>query len=389
MVAYLDYNSTTPVDRRVLDAMMPAFSDQFGNPSSLHGTGREAAELVDDARVQVAESVGMRPADIIFTSGATEANNLALAGLATRRKLRILVGVTEHKSVLETCSTLNETGHTCIMIPVDEYGVVDLGELESQMATGVDVVSLMAANSETGVLHPWERVASLAMKYGVLFHCDATQAIGKVPFDAGEAGIDMVTLSSHKIYGPKGCGALVATRAARKKISAMIHGGGQENELRSGTQNVPAIVGFGKACEIAASEGLADSARQRMLRDKFEDGLAGRIDGVSVNGRGTARLPNTSNVHIEGALAGAVLTRATGVEASTGSACSSSAVGPSHVLMAMGLDREAADECLRVSVGRRTAVTDVDAAVIEIAEAASFIRDLDKRNVTGGMVRRR
>ena len=333
----------------------------------------EASRLVDDARVQVAESVGMRPADVIFTSGATEANNLALAGLVAWRKLQILVGSTEHKSVLQTCRVLNGTGHTCTIIPVDRDGVVDLGELESQMSKGVDVVSLMAANSETGVLHPWEQVADLAMKYGVLFHCDATQAIGKVPFDAGKAGIDLVTFSSHKIYGPKGCGALIATRDARKRLSAIIHGGGQEKELRSGTLNVPAISGFGAACNLI-SEGIDDSERVESLRDRFESDLTRAIPDVSINGKGVRRLPNTSNVRIEEVPSDALVSRLPTIEIATGSACSSDSPMPSHVLLAMGLDATAAYESFRVSLGRETTPADIDLAVSEIIDTASVIR---------------
>ena len=204
MVAYLDYNSTTPVDPRVLDAMMPAFSDVFGNPSSAqHGTGRQADSIIEDARKKVADAVGMRASDVIFTSGATEANNLAIAGLKTGHANRILVGATEHKSVLQTCRMLSEVGHAITVIPVHRDGTVDLDALESAMSDGADMVSMMAANSETGVIHPIGEIAALAHKHGVLFHCDATQAIGKIPFDANELGIDMITLSSHKIYGPK------------------------------------------------------------------------------------------------------------------------------------------------------------------------------------------
>ena len=372
-MVYLDYNSTTPVDPRVLKAMVPTFSDKFGNSSSMHGTGREAFSLVDDARAQVAESVGMRPADVIFTSGATEANNLALSGLSAYRKLWILVGATEHKSILQTCGAMKEPNHRCITMPVNRDGVVDLGELETQMASGVDVVSLMAANSETGVLHPWEYVGSIAKKYGALFHCDATQAIGKVPFDAGQAGIDMVTLSSHKIYGPKGCGALVATRDARKRLNAIIRGGGQEKELRSGTLNVPAIVGFGAACKLVP-EGIERYKRQEKLRDDFEKGLAGAMPGVSINGAGARRLPNTSNLRVEGVLSDALVSRLPTVEIATGSACSSDNPMPSHVLLAMGLDDAAASESFRVSLGRETTQGDIETAVTEITETAHMIR---------------
>ena len=376
-MVYLDYNSTTPVDPRVLDAMVPVFTDQFGNPSSTHETGRMAAKTVDDARVQVAGSIGMKSVDVVFTSGATEANNLALAGLASGNKIRILVGATEHKSVLQTCHVLNMAGHTCTTIPVDQDGVVDLAELEVLMSHGADVVSLMAANSETGVLHPWNDVASLAMKHGVLFHCDATQAIGKIPFYATQAGIDMVTLSSHKIYGPKGCGALVATRDTRKRLNAVIHGGGQENDLRSGTQNVPAIAGFGEACRIVGSDGLQDAPRQRALRDAFEKKMFAAVPDISINGIDAKRLPNTSNIRLHGALADAVMNRAHAIEISSGSACASSTMEPSHVLLAMGLDRTAADESIRVSVGRHTTMVDIDSAVSDIAKAAEFVREVE------------
>ena len=249
-----------------------------------------------------------------------------------------------------------------------------LSALDNALTDDTDVVSVMAANSETGVINPIMEVARLAHGHGALFHCDATQAIGRIPFDAREMGIDMVTLSSHKIYGPKGAGALVATREARKRLAAVMHGGGQERDLRSGTHNVPAIVGFGMACGIATREGLRDAARQRELRDGFETELRLTVPGVTINGSGAERLPNTSSVRIAGALADAVIIRATGIEISTGSACSSSTMEPSHVLTAMGLDRDAADESIRVSIGRPTTKQDMDMAISEIANAAQSVR---------------
>ena len=371
-MAYLDYNSTTPPDDRVLRAMNEA-QDTFGNPSSNHGAGNAAANLVAEARGLVADTVGMAEQDVIFTSGATEANNLALAGLATGGKLRMLVGATEHESVMQACRALERAGHECIILPVNGDGTVDLGELESKLAGGVDVVSLMAANSETGVLHPWNDIASITMDHGVLFHCDATQAIGKVLFDAGQDGIDMVTLSSHKIYGPKGCGALVATRHARKKMDAIIHGGGQERNLRSGTLNVHGIVGFGAACRLVP-EWIDDSKRQEKLRDKFEEELVGMMPDASVNGAGARRIPNTSNVRIDGVPSDALVSRLPSIEISTGSACSSDNPMPSRVLLAMGLDDAAAYESFRVSIGRHTTRMDVETAVAEILDTESAIR---------------
>ena len=381
-MAYLDYNSTTPVDSRIVEIMVPILNERFGNPSSVgHETGRAAGGLVEDARSLVGLAVGMRAPDVIFTSGATEANNFAFAGLrrGLGRPIKMLVGATEHKSVLQTCRALEEDGSTLDIMPVRSDGPIDLSALDNALTDDTDVVSVMAANSETGVINPVAEAAKLSREHGALFHCDATQAIGRIPFDAREMGIDMVTFSSHKIYGPKGCGALVATRQARKSLAAVMHGGGQERDLRSGTLNVPAIVGFGEACRIALDEGLADSPRQRSLRDEFERRLTGMIPDVSVNGAEAERLPNTSNVRIHGALADAIITRLHTVEVSTGSACSSSTMEPSHVLVAMGLGRIAADESIRVSIGRQTTEDDMKLAVSEIAQAVEAVRGIEAR----------
>ena len=381
-MAYLDYNSTTPVDGRIVEIMVPIFDERFGNPSSVgHETGRAAGGLVEDARSLVGQTVGMRAPDVIFTSGATEANNFAFAGLrrGLGRPIKMLVGATEHKSVLQTCRALEEDGSALNIIPVSNDGPIDLSALDNALTDDTDVVSVMAANSETGVINPVAEAAKLSREHGALFHCDATQAIGRIPFDAREMGIDMATLSSHKIYGPKGCGALVAIRQARKSLAAVMHGGGQERDLRSGTLNVPAIVGFGEACRIALDEGLADSPRQRSLRDEFERRLTGMIPDVSVNGAEAERLPNTSNVRIHGALADAIITRLHTVEVSTGSACSSSTMEPSHVLVAMGLGRIAADESIRVSIGRQTTEDDMKLAVSEIAQAVEAVRGIEAR----------
>ena len=380
-MAYLDCNATTPVDGRVLKAMMPLFADDFGNPSSSHASGRAAAEVVEDARGKVADSVGMRRSDVIFTSGATEANNLALCGLrrGIGRRIRVAAGATEHKSVLQACAALAEDGSEFSIIPVRSDGTINLDAMESVLGDDTDIVSVMAANSETGVIHPVGEAAKMAHDHGALLHCDATQAMGKIPFDGGGIGADMVTLSSHKIYGPKGCGALVATREARRRISPITYGGGQEREMRSGTLNVPAIAGFGEACRIAITDGLADAPRQRLLRDGFERRLSEAIRDISVNGAGAERLPNTSNVRVHGALADAVMSRMSDIDISTGSACSSSTMEPSHVLVAMGLDRTAADESIRVSLGRGTTAADTAVAVREIAMAVESIRAVGGR----------
>ena len=250
--------------------MMPVFSDMFGNPSSVqHSTDRQAEGIVDEARKKVADAADMRASDVIFTSGATDANNLAINGLNAGHVNKILVGTTEHKSVLQPCSILGENGHTVIVIPVYDNGAIDLDALEDTMKQGAGMVSISVVNSETGVIQPVKKIAELAHKHDILFHCDAAQAVGKIPFEANNLGIDLITLGSHKIYGPKGCGALVANRDARKRLTAIIHGGGQENDTRSGTQNVPAIAGFGEACRIAVTNGMLDIPRQCDLRDMF------------------------------------------------------------------------------------------------------------------------
>lgn len=376
---YLDYNATTPTDKRVVESMIPVLQDQFGNPSSeYHNTGRTAGNLVEESRHEVAGLVDMKPSDVIFTSGATEANNMALCGFVygSTKTPRILAGATEHKSVLETCRMLDEKKLAQIdIVPVNADGTIDTDKLRG-MLPGADLVSIMAANSETGVINPIDELVGLVHEHGALFHCDATQAIGRIPFDAGD--IDMLSISSHKIYGPKGCGALIATRHARKRLQPILYGGGQERDMRSGTLNVPGIVGFGVACTIASKEGLQDSQRQESLRDHFEQELSSRIDGISINGAGYPRLPNTSNVRLTGALADAVMVNAPRIEISTGSACSSAAMEPSHVLTAMGLTRDEASECIRVSIGRGTTKEDIDMAIDELVRAVSYVRGVDK-----------
>ncbi len=376
---YLDYNATTPVDKRVIQSMIPIFEKEFGNPSSQnHDTGKMANHIVKEARQAVAKIVGMASSDVIFTSGATEANNLVFYGLSInkgRQPLHILVGASEHKSVLEPCRILSEQGATVKKINVTSDGTLDIDSLKETLTHGsVDVVSVMAANSETGVIHPIKEVVQIAHAFNVLVHCDATQAIGKIPFDAKELDIDMVTFSSHKIYGPKGIGALVATRDARKQMRALLYGGGQENNMRSGTLNVPGIVGFGKACEIAQGERLQNSAIQEKLRDNFENKITQSISGVTIHGKTARRIPNTSSLRIAGVLADVMIVNARNIEISTGSACSSASLEPSHVLIAMGLDSDKANESIRVSIGRQTTQQDIDIAVDAIAKSTQFVR---------------
>ncbi len=380
-ITYLDYNSTTPMDDRIIKELNPLFSTWFGNPSSEHhGYGRDAEARVEHARAQVAELAGMHPPDVIFTSGATEANNLALRGIAEGacRRVSVLVGATEHKSVLEAADRLGELGlATVSRVPVKQDGTISADTLKGAISdNGADIVSIMAANSETGVIHPTAELAEVTHTAGALFHCDATQALGRVPFDATSLRVDMVSMSGHKMYGPKGTGALVASRDTRRRLKAIICGGGQEGGLRSGTLNVAGIVGLGRACEIASGEGIADGSRQAALRDRLESRLASRLAGVSVNGRGAPRLPNTSSVRFEGASAYETIANAPALAVSSGSACSASTIGPSHVLVAMGMSHDAADESVRFSIGRPTTEGDIDIATDCIVAAVSRVRDL-------------
>ncbi len=388
-VTYMDYNSTTPVDPRVIREMEPLFSTWYGNPSSeYHRYGRDAVARAERARAQVAELVGMGSPDVIFTSGATEANNLALRGMAegAGRRIRILVGAAEHKSVLEAADGLAELGlATTGSVPVGSDGVTDCDALANALSGDkVDLVSIMGANSETGVVQPIGQIAEIVHAAGAIYHCDMTQGVGRIPFGASGLGVDMVSLSSHKLYGPKGCGALVASREVRKRLRATMRGGGQENDLRSGTLNVPGIVGFGKACEIASKDGLADAPRQQALRDALEERLTSRISGTSVNGADAPRLPNTSNVRFEGVSAMAMIANVPSLAISSGSACSASTVSPSHVLLAMGMGDEAADESLRFSIGRPTVEADIDAAIGQVVAAVERIRGMTENAMTVG-----
>ena len=377
MPVYLDYNATTPVADAVLDDMMPAFKEFFANPSSTtHESGRYAMDMIDDARESVSSSVGMRPQDVVFTSGATEANNIVFASLGFDLGMvrRVLYCPTEHKSVINPCVAMGDFGLDVAPLPVDGDGLIMLDGLEDRLDDSIDLVSVGAANSETGVIQPLEEISELAHRHGALLHSDATQAVGKVPFDAGALGVDILTMSAHKIYGPKGCGALVASKEARRMLRAQIHGGGQEGDMRSGTLNVPGILGMAAACEqmMPAMRGKAEA--HASMRDVLESRLASELGGVSVNGGGAPRLPNTSSIRLEGALADAVIVNAREIEVASGSACSSSAMEPSHVLTAMGIDRDAAYESLRVSLGIPTKHDDIDLAVDELAKAARFLR---------------
>lgn len=376
-VIYLDNNATTPPDPVVIDAVAVCLHENFGNAASHHLPGSLALEAIEKARALVAALVGCRPQDVIFTSGATEANNLAICGLwGASRSLQpardtILVGATEHPSVLETASSLERCGARVIPVPVDPYGVIDLGVLADLADDRTLLASVMAANNETGTLAPLEAVVSIARRAGAYVHSDATQFIGRLPFEFAALDLDLAALSAHKMHGPKGAGALLVRRGV--PVAEQIHGGGHERGLRSGTLNTPGIVGFGLAAELAAQR-LNEAVEIARLRDRLQMELCRRLEGVSLNGHPTERLPNTLNLRFAGADAEAVMASMPQVACSSGSACSSAVPEPSHVLLAMGLDYEAADECLRFTLSRMTTEPEIDAAVEAIAAAVSYVR---------------
>ena len=375
---YLDYNGSAPLDPRVAEAMIPALQSGMGNASSFHRFGQRQAAAVDNARERVAALVEASPSGVVFCAGATEANNLALIGLAEgapAERNRIVISAVEHASVREPAQWLHEQGKAKLdVVGVTQGGFVDLDELDSLLGPDVLAVSVMAANSETGVLNPLHEIAELTASVGAVFHCDAAQMLGRLPMSLGDVAIDLLSISGHKICGPGGVGALIGARHALASLRPVIHGGGHERGLRSGSLNVTGIVGLGAAAELVAEERDAESARVRTMRDQLLNGLKGELAGVYENGDPTRRLPNTASVRFEGADAEAVVFNMDPVAVSTGSACSSGAIEPSHVLLAMGLSRDEAFESVRFSLGRFTTEAEIDAAVQQAAKAVDYVR---------------
>ena len=381
---YLDYNGSAPLDSRVAEAMWPVLLEGIGNASAVHRFGCRQSAAVEQAREQVAALVGGRSSDVVFTSGATEANNLALHGAVLAAPVgrpRILISAVEHASIRETAQWLSDQGIAKVdAIPVTAGGVVDPGALEKMIDNDVLLVSVMAANSETGVLNPVAEVSEHAHAAGALFHCDATQMVGRLPFGLQESGADLVSMSGHKICGPGGVGALIGTRQGLRQLRPVIHGGGQERGLRSGSTNVVGIVGLGAAAEIAVEVQDSEAKRMCELRDRLVAEIKARILDVYENGDTSRRLPNTANLRFEGADAEAVVTNMDPIAVSTGSACSSGSIEPSAVLLAMGVSREAAYEAVRFSVGRFTSEADIDAAIEGTVTAVGYVRSMTREN---------
>lgn len=385
-VIYLDNNATTQIDKRVLDAMMPFLTNEFANANSTHQFGVHAYEAVKAARVQVSELIGAEAHEIVFTSGSTEAINLAIKGVAENYQSKgkhIVTVSTEHSAVLDTCQYLETKGFEVTYLSVKADGLIDLGELKTVLREDTILVSVMLANNETGVIQPIKEIAEMSHGVGALFMSDATQAVGKIAVNVDELGIDLLCLSGHKLYAPKGVGALyVRQRMNRVKIPALLHGGGHEKGLRSGTLNVPGIVALGEACAIAKKELSKNAESIGALRDYLETELL-KIDGTSVNGNTSLRLFNTSNILFRNADSDAVIMGLSNPETdlpliavSNGSACTSASIEPSHVLTAMGLDEVAAFSSIRFSIGKFNTKKEMDIVIDAVKNVVSSLRSM-------------
>lgn len=371
---YLDHQATTPVDPRVLEAMLPYFTEVFGNAASKdHVFGLEAKKAVDYARKQVADVINARPDEIIFTSGATESNNLAILGVAEKlagKGDHIITCVTEHKAVLDPCRKLEECGKKVTYLPVDQYGHIDPDDVRKSVTPDTILISVMVANNEIGTIHPIAEIGQIAADHGILFHSDASQAFGRIPLDVKKLNIHLMSMSSHKIYGPKGIGALYRRRSnPRPLLEPIMYGGGHERGLRSGTLNVPGIVGLGEAAEICRKTMPEESKQYRGWTEMLYEHLNHTIDDLMLNGHPTERLSHNLNVSIPRVESRALIVKLKDVAVATGSACTSANVEPSHVISALGFGEERAHTAIRLSVGRRNTNESILIAATRIAEA--------------------
>ncbi|MBS0547152.1 MAG: IscS subfamily cysteine desulfurase [Proteobacteria bacterium] len=377
---YLDYQATTPMDPRVLEAMMPYFTHKFGNPHSRsHAYGWEAEEGVEKARGQVAKLIGADDKEVIFTSGATESNNLAIRGVAEfykDRKNHVVTTVTEHKCVLDTCRHLEQNGFEVTYLPVQKNGLIDLEELRAAITDKTVVVSIMAVNNEIGVIQPLAEIGKICREKKVFFHTDAAQAAGKIPLDVEAMNIDMMSISGHKIYGPKGIGALYVRRKPRVRLVPLIVGGGQERGFRSGTLPTPLCVGLGEAAEICMKEMDAEAVRLKKLQERMLKGLHAKLPEIYVNGDLEQRIPGNLNIsfaHVEGE---SLMMGIKGLSVSSGSACTSASLEPSYVLRALGVEEEMAHTSLRIGLGRFTTEQEVDTAVADLVHHVTKLREM-------------
>ena len=377
---YLDYQATTPVDKRVIDKMIPYFGEIYGNPHSRnHSFGWEAEQAVEVARENVAKIIGANPKEIIFTSGATESNNLAIKGLADfygDKKNHIITCVTEHKCVLESCRLLSEKGFEVTYLQVNKDGLIDIKDLESKITDKTLLVSIMGVHNEIGVIQPLKEIGEICRKNSVFFHTDCAQAIGKIKLDVNEMNIDLLSISGHKIYAPKGVGALYVRRKPRVRITAMMSGGGQERGMRSGTLSPALCVGLGEACRICADEIDEESKRITKLKNIFLEGIHGECADIFINGSETNRVPgniNLSFAYVEGE---SLMMGIKNLAVSSGSACTSASLEPSYVLKALGVSEELAHTSLRIGIGRYTTEKDIRNAVKVIVNEVKRLRNL-------------
>ncbi len=377
---YMDYQATTPMDPRVLEAMLPWFVERFGNPASRsHAYGWEADKAVEKAREQVADLIGADPREIVFTSGATESDNLAIQGVAhfyREKGNHIITPVTEHKAVLDTCRHLEAEGFEVTYLPVQSNGLVDPETLESAITERTILVSVMAGNNEIGVIQPLEKIGALCRQRKIFFHCDAAQGVGKMPIDVNAMNIDLLSISGHKIYGPKGIGALYVRRRPRVRVKPVMHGGGHERGMRSGTLPTPLLVGLGEACEIAKREMAGENQRLLTLRERLRAGIMEQLTHVEVNGDQEHRLAgnlNLSFAYVEGE---SMIMAIKDVAVSSGSACTSASLEPSYVLRALGVDEEMAHTSIRFGLGRFTTTEEVDFVIRTVVQAVEKLREM-------------
>jgi cysteine desulfurase len=378
---YLDNHATTPADPRVVDAMLPYFTEKFGNSASRnHAFGWAAEEAVEIARAQIAKLINASPKEIIFTSGATESNNLAIKGVAEMYREKgnhIITQVTEHKAVLDTCKRLEKYGYEVTYLPVQKDGRINLDDLRKAITPKTILISIMYANNEIGVVQPIEEIGKIAKEKGVFFHVDGVQAAGKIPVDVQRDGIDLLSISAHKIYGPKGVGALYVRRKnPRVQLSAIIDGGGHERGMRSGTLNVTGIIGLGKACELCQQEMAQETAKLSCLRDRLKEGIMSKLDECYINGSMEHRLPHNINISFAFVEGESLLMGINDIAVSSGSACTSATLEPSYVLKALGVGEDLAHTSIRFGIGRFNTEEEVDYVVGRVVETVNRLREL-------------
>ncbi len=378
---YLDNHSTTACDPRVVEAMLPYFTEKFGNAASRnHSFGWEAEEGVEQARKQIARLIHADPKEIIFTSGATESDNLALKGIVEMYREKgdhVITSSTEHRAVIDTAKSLEKKGVSVTYLPVDKQGMVNPDDVRNAITEKTILISVMLANNEIGTINPVREIGKVAKEKGIIFHCDATQGVGKIPVNVQEMGIDLMSFSAHKIYGPKGIGALyVRRKAPRVRLEPMIHGGGHERGMRSGTLPVPLIVGFGKACELCEQEMATESVRIAKMRDRLQEGIMGAMDEVYLNGHPTERLPGNLNISFAYVEGEALLMGVKEIALSSGSACTSATLEPSYVLRALGVGSDLAHSSIRFGLGRFNTDEEIEYTIDRMIKAVNHLREM-------------